>query len=84
MRGVPVKLQMNLTLDDSKPTILQVVPALSTGGVERGTVDIAGAIVRAGGRALVASSGGVMTHELKRLGGEHINLNLDSKNPIKI
>ena len=31
------------------PVVLQVLPALNTGGVERGTVDIAEAIVEAGG-----------------------------------
>ena len=64
------------------PTVLQILPALVTGGVERGTVDIASAIVDAGGRALVVSAGGPMTYELKRLGGEHIELPVSSKNPI--
>ena len=40
-------------------TCLQVLPALVTGGVERGTVDMALAQVAAGWRALVVSSGGV-------------------------
>jgi len=61
-------------------TILQVLPAMVTGGVERGTVEMAEAIVQAGGRALVASVGGPMVHELTRVGGEHIELPVDSKN----
>jgi glycosyltransferase involved in cell wall biosynthesis len=44
-------------------------------------VDIAGAIVDGGGRAIVASAGGPMTHELTRLGAEHVKLPVDSKNP---
>ncbi len=49
------------------PTVLQVLPALGAGGgVERGTVEIAQAIVEAGGRSLVASSGGPLAHEFKR------------------
>ncbi len=64
-------------------TILQVVPALGTGGgVERGTIEIAQAIVAAGGRAVVASAGGVRAHELKRVGAEHIELPVHSKNPL--
>jgi len=63
------------------PTVLQVLPELVTGGVERGTVDIAGAIVDGGGRAIVVSGGGPMTHELNRLGAEHIELPVQSKNP---
>jgi glycosyltransferase involved in cell wall biosynthesis len=62
-------------------TILQVVPALVTGGVERGTVDVAAAIVQGGGSALVASAGGPMVHELERAGARHIALPLDKKTP---
>lgn len=66
------------------PTILQVLPALEAGGVERGTVQIAGGIVKAGGRALVASAGGTMEHEVERAGGKHVTLPLASKNPARI
>lgn len=61
-------------------TVMQVLPAMVTGGVERGTVEMAEAIVNAGGRALVVSSGGPMVHELARVGAEHIELPVDSKN----
>lgn len=65
-------------------TILQVLPALVTGGVERGAVDIAEAIVNAGGRAIVASAGGPMVTELNRAHAEHVTLPLDSKNPFVV
>lgn len=64
------------------PVVLQVLPSLNTGGVERGTVDIAEAVVEADGEALVASEGGRLTHELRRVGAEHIELPLASKNPL--
>src|SRR3982751_3382248 len=64
-----------------RKTCLQVVPSLVTGGVERGTVDVAQALVQAGWRALVVSSGGPMVRELERVGAEHIVLPLDTKNP---
>ena len=68
--------------DSTKPkTCLQVVPALVTGGVERGTVDVAQALVQAGWRALVVSSGGPMVRELERAGAKHIVLPLATKNP---
>ena len=66
------------------PVILQVVPALESGGVERGTVEIAGAIAEAGGTALVASCGGRMVQRLERVGGRHIVLPVDRKNPVVI
>lgn len=66
-----------------RATVLQILPALGgQGGVERGTVEIAQAIVDAGGRALVVSAGGVLEHELGRAGAQHITLPVDSKNPL--
>lgn len=66
-------------------TVLQVLPALGAqGGVERGTVEMARAIVAAGGRAVVASAGGPLEHQLKRAGAEHVTLPLDSKNPVVV
>ena len=40
------------------PTILQILPELRSGGVERGTIDVARAIVQSGMRSLVVSEGG--------------------------
>ena len=64
-----------------RPTVLQVLPALVAGGVERGTVDVAAALAAAGWRSLVASAGGPMTRELERAGAAHFTLPLASKNP---
>ena len=66
------------------PAVLQVLPALVTGGVERGTVEITQALVEAGWRAVVASSGGRMVHEIERAGGTHVTLPLKTKNPFGI
>ncbi|WP_321499608.1 glycosyltransferase family 4 protein [Breoghania sp.] len=62
-------------------TILQVVPELETGGVERTAVDIAQACKARGWRALVASAGGRLVDELEAAGGEHIAMPLATKNP---
>jgi len=69
---------------DRPPVVLQVLPALVTGGAERGTVDVAAAIVAAGWTSLVVSTGGPMVGEVERAGGEHIVMPLDTKNPIGI
>ncbi|HEB78942.1 MAG TPA: glycosyltransferase [Rhodospirillales bacterium] len=64
-------------------TVLQVLPALGKGGgVERGVVEIADAITAAGGRALVASSGGEMVMDIKRARAKHFTLPAGSKNPL--
>jgi glycosyltransferase involved in cell wall biosynthesis len=67
-----------------QPVVLQVLPALVTGGVERGTVDLAVALAEAGWKAIVASSGGPMAREILRAGAEHVTLPLASKNPLTI
>lgn len=68
--------------DGRPPAVLQVLPALITGGVERGTVEVAQALIEAGWTAVVASSGGPMVRELTRCGAIHVELPLASKNPL--
>ncbi len=65
-------------------TVLQVLPALVSGGVERGTLEIAEALVGAGWRALVASAGGPLVGPLERLGARHVALPLGRKSPLGI
>ena len=62
-------------------TVLQLLPALDAGGVERSTLEIAEALVRAGHRALVMSAGGRMVEPLRALGAEHIALEVGRKSP---
>ena len=63
------------------PAILQVLPALDGGGVERSALEITTAIRRAGGRALVASAGGRLLPRFEHAGAELFTLDLNSKNP---
>jgi glycosyltransferase involved in cell wall biosynthesis len=63
------------------PAVLQVLPRLVTGGVERGTIEVAAALVAGGWKAVVASEGGPMVRELERAGASHVELPLASKNP---
>lgn len=67
-----------------KKTILQVVPALVSGGVERGTIDIAGKLKNIGHTPIVISAGGPLVEKLERAGVMHIILNVASKNPLVI
>ena len=70
--------------ESGKGTVLQVVPRLAMGGVERGTIDVAAALVAFGWNAVVASEGGPMVRELDRAGATHVTLPLASKNPFVI
>jgi glycosyltransferase involved in cell wall biosynthesis len=62
-------------------TILQVIPELDTGGAEATTLEVAEAILAAGGKALVASQGGAMARQLTAMGAQLIELPVASKNP---
>ncbi|MCA3421195.1 MAG: glycosyltransferase family 4 protein, partial [Roseomonas sp.] len=66
------------------PALLQVLPALRSGGVERGTLEIAEAQIAAGFRAIVASAGGEMVPALEALGAKHITMPLTAKSPFAI
>lgn len=63
-----------------KPVVLQVLPALESGGVEWVAVETAQAVAAAGWGSLVASSGGLMVREVTRGGAEHLTLPLATKN----
>jgi glycosyltransferase involved in cell wall biosynthesis len=67
-----------------RPTILQIIPELATGGAELSAIEIAAAVVRAGGRAIVLSEGGRMADRLAAVGGELVIFPAATKNPMKI
>lgn len=60
-------------------TVVQVLPALETGGVERGTVEVGAELVRRGHRAIVISAGGRMARELERHKVEHVAWKVGAK-----
>lgn len=64
--------------------ILQVLPALNSGGVERGTLDLNAALVAQGHQSFCASHGGQLVKELEAAGGTHISMPAHSKNPLTI
>ncbi|MGY0612885.1 glycosyltransferase [Luteimonas sp. A501] len=60
-------------------TVLQLLPALEAGGVERSTLEVSAALVAAGHRALVASAGGRLLPALLACGAEHVALDIGRK-----
>lgn len=65
-----------------KPVIMQVIPELGPGGAEQGCIDVAAELGRAGAQAIVVSHGGSRIHELTRVGADHIDMPVHSKNPM--
>jgi glycosyltransferase involved in cell wall biosynthesis len=68
----------------TRPTILQIIPALDTGGAELSTVEIAAATVAAGGRALVATQGGRLSARVIEAGAEIVPFPAATKNPARM
>ncbi|MCQ2966659.1 MAG: glycosyltransferase family 4 protein [Alphaproteobacteria bacterium] len=69
---------------NDKPVILQILPRLDQGGVERGTIEIANALKKKGWNSIVVSGGGRLVHELERCNTKHITLPVFSKNYFKM
>lgn len=61
--------------------VLQMVPALESGGVERGTLEIGKSLVAAGHHSLVMSAAGRMVPELEAQGSEHFAWPIGRKSP---
>ncbi len=60
-------------------TVLQLLPELNAGGVERGTLEVAQFLVQQGHRSIVVSNGGNMVEKLLENGSEHIQLAVHKK-----
>ena len=60
-------------------TVVQLLPALESGGVERSTLEISQALVDAGHRAIVVSAGGRLLPALRKTGAEHVALDIGRK-----
>ena len=65
-------------------TVIQALPALEAGGVERGTVEVATELVRQGHRAIVVSAGGRLVSRLREAGVEHVTLPIGRKSPLTL
>ena len=64
--------------------VVQLLPALDSGGVERSTLEIASALVAAGHRAIVVSEGGRLLPGLLASGAEHVDLPIGRKSPLTL
>jgi glycosyltransferase involved in cell wall biosynthesis len=53
-------------------TVVQMLPALESGGVEKGTLEVGRHLVQNGHRSIVISAGGRMVAQLEREGSEHV------------
>ena len=64
--------------------VLQILPNLNVGGVERGTVQMTAALVARGHKAFVVSGNGTLVKEIKQAGGKHLSLKVGQKSPLTL
>lgn len=59
--------------------VLQILPELNSGGVERGTLEVAAHLVSSGHEALVVSNGGRLVEALVKNGARHLTMPVHRK-----
>ena len=62
--------------------VVQLLPELNEGGVERGVVELNREFVKRGIESFVISAGGKLVEKIEKDGGEHITFDVCSKNPL--
>lgn len=67
-----------------KLKVIQLIPELNSGGVERGTLEVGKYLSQRGHKSIVISNGGRMVEKLIREGTKHIQMPVHRKNPISL
>jgi glycosyltransferase involved in cell wall biosynthesis len=62
-----------------KITVAQILPSLNSGGVERGTLEIADFLIKRGHKSIVISEGGRLVENLENNGSIHIKMTVGRK-----
>ena len=79
MKAASPDLMSSIVVPAKLLTVVQLIPALHSGGAERSALEIARALVQAGHRSVVISAGGRLVEQLQAEGSEHITLDLGRK-----
>jgi glycosyltransferase involved in cell wall biosynthesis len=79
MKAASPELMPSIAVPAKLLTVVQLIPALHSGGAERSALEIARALVQAGHRSIVISAGGRLVERLQAEGSEHITLDLGRK-----
>lgn len=79
MKATSPELMSSIVAPARLLTVVQLIPALHSGGAERSTLEVARALVQAGHRSVVISAGGRLVEQLQTEGSEHVQLDLGRK-----
>ena len=69
---------------NDRMTVVQLVPNLESGGVEKGTLEVAAELVKRGCRSIVISGGGRLVPSLEKGGSEHTTWDIGKKSPLTL
>ncbi len=75
-----LKMNGDLMQKDKIMRIVQILPELNEGGVERGTMELSREFAKRGHESIVISCGGRMVSIIEADGGKHIKLDVCKKN----
>lgn len=79
MKATSPELMSSIVAPAKLLTVVQLIPALHSGGAERSALEIARALVQAGHRSVVISAGGRLVAQLQAEDSEHVQLDLGRK-----
>jgi glycosyltransferase involved in cell wall biosynthesis len=66
-------------MNRNKITVVQMLPELHSGGVERGTLELGAFLTEKGHRSIVISGGGRLVKKLEEEGSQHVNWQVGKK-----
>lgn len=64
--------------------IVQLLPELNEGGVERGVVELSRELVKKGFESIVISNGGKLVEQIEKDSALHVKFDICSKNPLSV
>ncbi len=70
--------------DPKSLTVMQLLPDLNSGGVERGTLELGRHLVHNGHTSIVVSGGGRLVEQLEKEGSYHLRKTIGSKSPLAL
>jgi glycosyltransferase involved in cell wall biosynthesis len=70
---------LSTVAEQRRLSVVQVLPALEMGGVERGTLEVARRLVQEGHRSIVISAGGRLVEQLQAEGSTHLAWDVGAK-----
>lgn len=76
--------EQNAAAIDKRITVMQLLPELNSGGVERGTLEMGRFLVQKGHHSIVVSGGGRLVEQLEAEGSLHIKKTIGSKSPMAL